>query len=202
MLGPANESCDLLFFPLGAHSGLCKIHPTWAGTFVLAALCLVFPQKHFILLDSDCVPVTLFEVADLWKEAHLARVSGHPQPALMLGTLEKLEALPPLMKFPLLDRVSCWLQNTMQKSMQALLSSLALATHRWSLLRNLLPFLYAKEVIGAVLSRPSSRGLSRRIGNVLWTWLRMTVMKLTCRWRSAKLGCNLVLPSPPFVAIL
>ena len=65
MLGPTNESCDLVFFPLGTNSGLSNIHPTWAGTFVLAALCLVFPQKHFILLDSDCVPVTLFEIADL-----------------------------------------------------------------------------------------------------------------------------------------
>ena len=78
MLGPTNESCDLVFFPLCNKSGLSNIHPTWAGTFVLAALCLVFPQKHFILLDSDCVPVTLFETADLWKEAHLVRVSGHP----------------------------------------------------------------------------------------------------------------------------
>ena len=45
---------------------------------MLAALCLVFPQKHFFLLDSDCVPVTLFEVADLWREAHLVRVAGLP----------------------------------------------------------------------------------------------------------------------------
>lgn len=55
---------------------------TWAGTFVLAALSLVFPKLHLVLLDSDCVPVTLFEVADLWKEAQLVRNQGLPsQPA-------------------------------------------------------------------------------------------------------------------------
>ena len=47
-------------------------------TFVLAALCLVFPKKHLILIDHDCIPVTLFEVRDLWREAHLSRVQGIP----------------------------------------------------------------------------------------------------------------------------
>ena len=47
------------------------MHPTWAGTFVLAALVAVFPGLNFVLLllDSDCLPVTLFEVEDLWTEA-------------------------------------------------------------------------------------------------------------------------------------
>ena len=49
------------------------MHPTWAGTFVLSALVFLFPGIHFVLLDSDCVPVTLFEVADLWKELSLIR---------------------------------------------------------------------------------------------------------------------------------
>ena len=30
------------------------------------------------MLDCDCIPVSLFEVGDVWKEAHLARVSGAP----------------------------------------------------------------------------------------------------------------------------
>ena len=34
---------------------------------------LFVPGIHFVLLDSDCVPVTLFEVADLWKEISLLR---------------------------------------------------------------------------------------------------------------------------------
>lgn len=43
---------------------------------VLAALGLVFPKLHLVLLDSDCVPVTLFEVADLRKEAQLIKKSS------------------------------------------------------------------------------------------------------------------------------
>ena len=58
MLGPAQERCD--------------------GTFVLAALCLVFPGLHIVLLDSDCVPVTLFEVEDLWQEAQRLQPNGFP----------------------------------------------------------------------------------------------------------------------------
>ena len=54
-------------------TGLHRVHPTWAGTFVLAALVAVFPGINFILLDSDCLPITLFEAADLWKEGFLAR---------------------------------------------------------------------------------------------------------------------------------
>lgn len=45
----------------------CLLHYAWC-----------FLRKHFILPDSDCIPVTLFEVADLWQEAHLAHVSGPP----------------------------------------------------------------------------------------------------------------------------
>ena len=33
----------------------------------------VFPGINFILLDSDCLPITLFEAADLWKEGFLSR---------------------------------------------------------------------------------------------------------------------------------
>ena len=71
--GPARELCDLIFIPIGPAAGLDHVHPTWAGTFVLAALVFLFPGVHFVLLDSDCVPVTLFEVSDLWKELSLLR---------------------------------------------------------------------------------------------------------------------------------
>ena len=37
------------------------------------ALVSIFPGINFILLDSDCLPVALFEAADLWKEAYLTR---------------------------------------------------------------------------------------------------------------------------------
>ena len=56
-------------FPACEQTGLHRVHPTWAGTFALAALVALFPGVNFILLDSDCLPVTLFEAADLWREA-------------------------------------------------------------------------------------------------------------------------------------
>ena len=71
MHGPARELCDLLFVPIDQTAGLQHVHPTWAGTFVLAALTFLFPGVHVVLLDSDCVPIILFEVADLWKEVSL-----------------------------------------------------------------------------------------------------------------------------------
>ena len=64
------------------------VYHTWAGTFVLTALCLLFPGLHIVLLDSDCVPVTLFEVEDLWQEAQRLQHCGFPvlfQPAVGLG---------------------------------------------------------------------------------------------------------------------
>ena len=39
-------------------------------------LCM-FPGINFVLLDSDCLPITLFEVEDLWTEAYLARFPVH-----------------------------------------------------------------------------------------------------------------------------
>ena len=55
MHGPAGELCDLIYIPISAAAGLEHVHPTWAGTFVLAALVFLFPGIHFVLLDSDCV---------------------------------------------------------------------------------------------------------------------------------------------------
>ena len=70
---------ELLLFPISATTGLHHVHPTWAGTFVLAALVAMFPGLNFVLLDSDCLPVTLFEVEDLWTEAFLARFPAHSE---------------------------------------------------------------------------------------------------------------------------
>ena len=78
--GPAQELCDVVFFPVSQASGLHLVHHTWAGTFVLAALCLVFPGLNIVVLDSDCVPVTLFEVEDLWQEAQRLQHCGLPGP--------------------------------------------------------------------------------------------------------------------------
>ena len=65
-VGPGDEQVDLVFVRAHKDTGLNLVHPTWAGTFVLAALVFLFPKTHFILLDSDCVPVTLFEIDELW----------------------------------------------------------------------------------------------------------------------------------------
>jgi len=67
MTGPMKERTELCFFPASEATGLANVHPTWAGTFVLAALGASFPGKHFFLVDSDCLPVTLFEAFDLWQ---------------------------------------------------------------------------------------------------------------------------------------
>ena len=73
LVGPRQEKTELLYFPATEETGLHRVHPTWAGTFVLAALVATFPGINFILLDSDCLPITLFEAADLWKEGFLTR---------------------------------------------------------------------------------------------------------------------------------
>ena len=73
LVGLQQEKTELLYFPATEETGLHRVHPTWAGTFVLAALVAIFPGINFILLDSDCLPITLFEAADLWKEGFLAR---------------------------------------------------------------------------------------------------------------------------------
>ena len=92
MRGPRNERTELLFFQACKATGLHNVHPTWAGTFVLAALGAVFPGIHFILLDSDCLPVTLFEAADLWKESYLTRFpSGSEEGLATCHPLQKLE---------------------------------------------------------------------------------------------------------------
>ena len=77
LIGPHKEKTELLLFPISASTGLHHVRPTWAGTFVLAALVAMFPGINFVLLDSDCLPVTLFEVEDLWTEAYLARFPAH-----------------------------------------------------------------------------------------------------------------------------
>ena len=57
LVGPQQEKTELLYFPATEETGLHRVHPTWAGTFVLAALVAIFPGINFILLDSDCLPI-------------------------------------------------------------------------------------------------------------------------------------------------
>lgn len=54
-----------IFVPISSDTRLDQVHYTWAGVFVLEALCLVYPAVNFALIDSDCVPTSLFEVGEL-----------------------------------------------------------------------------------------------------------------------------------------
>ena len=63
--GPYREKTTAIHIPISANTGLHQVHYTWAGAAVLEALCLVFPTVNFALTDSDCVPTSLFEVAEL-----------------------------------------------------------------------------------------------------------------------------------------
>ena len=64
-LGPFQEITTAIHVPIDASSGLDKVHFTWAGTFVLEAMVYLFPDKHIILIDTDCVPTSLFEVEEM-----------------------------------------------------------------------------------------------------------------------------------------
>ena len=61
--GPYRENTTAIHFPINADTGLHQVHYTCAA--VLEALCLVFPTVNFALTDSDCVPTSLFEIAEL-----------------------------------------------------------------------------------------------------------------------------------------
>ena len=61
------------------------------GYLFLAALGASFPGKYFFLLDSDCLPVTLFEAFDLWQEAYLTRFP--------LGAEESCKLQHPLLQY-------------------------------------------------------------------------------------------------------
>ena len=61
-IGPYSERTTVVFVPVNSDSGLEGVHPTWAGTYILDACVYMFPATNFALIDSDCVPVTLFEI--------------------------------------------------------------------------------------------------------------------------------------------
>ena len=65
-VGPYGELTTVVFVHISEDTGLDRVHPTWAGTYVLDACVFLFPSINFGLIDSDCVPVTLFEVQELW----------------------------------------------------------------------------------------------------------------------------------------
>ena len=66
-VGPYGEHTTVVFVPITSDTGLERVHPTWAGTYILDACVYLFPNTNFALIDSDCVPVTLYEVQELWR---------------------------------------------------------------------------------------------------------------------------------------
>ena len=65
VIGPHGEKTTAIHFPITAETGLHQVHYTWAGAPILEALCLTHPMVNFALIDSDCVPTSLFEIAEL-----------------------------------------------------------------------------------------------------------------------------------------
>ena len=63
--GPYREKTTAIHIPINANTGLHQVHYTWVGAAVLETLCLVFSTVNFALTDSDCVPTSLFEIAEL-----------------------------------------------------------------------------------------------------------------------------------------
>ena len=84
-VGPYGEHTTVVFVPISADTGLDKVHPTWAGTYILDACVFLFPSINFALIDSDCMPVTLFEIQELWLSCavHEPPAEGCLQPELM-----------------------------------------------------------------------------------------------------------------------
>ena len=63
--GPYGEKTTAIHFPITEETGLHQVHYTWAGPYILEALCFTNPTVNFALIDSDCVPTSLFEIAEL-----------------------------------------------------------------------------------------------------------------------------------------
>ena len=103
VVGPYLEKTTAIHFPISAATGLQGVHYTWAGAMVLEALCLVFPTANLVLIDTDCVPTSLFEVAELVNlmvdkttraitmQHHTMASSTHCPPAVLLATEAKAE---------------------------------------------------------------------------------------------------------------
>ena len=92
-----------MYIPINSDTGLDQVHYTWAGAAVLEALCLVYPTVNFVLADSDCVPTSLFEVAELVNlmtdrasraeamQHHTMASSNQCPPTVLLMTESKAE---------------------------------------------------------------------------------------------------------------
>ena len=84
-MGRQGEKTDILWVRADQSNGLLTVPYNWAGVFAQEAARFLFPQKHFGLIDNDCVPITLFETQDLISPAESQRqwtdLVGHPREA-------------------------------------------------------------------------------------------------------------------------
>ena len=95
--GPYREKTTAIHFPINADTGLHQVHYTWAGAAVLEALCLVFPTVNFALIDSDCVPTSLFEIAEL---VNLMTDKASRAEAMQHNTMASSSQCPPAVLLP------------------------------------------------------------------------------------------------------
>ena len=65
IFGPHKEVTRLVWYHINAESGVQYVPHIWAGVFVLLVARFLFPTIHIALVDTDCVPVSLFEIEDL-----------------------------------------------------------------------------------------------------------------------------------------
>jgi hypothetical protein len=79
-VGPYGEHTTVVFVPIGSDTGLERVHPTWAGAYILDACVYLFPTINFALIDSHCVPVTPFEIQELWLSCDDRVHSADPCP--------------------------------------------------------------------------------------------------------------------------
>ena len=65
IFGPHKEVTRLVWYHVNAESGVQHVPHIWAGVFVLLVARFLFPTIHIALVDTDSVPVSLFEIEDL-----------------------------------------------------------------------------------------------------------------------------------------
>ena len=63
--GPADEATDIIWMTVTDQ--LDSIPYYWTGPLLLCIARWLFPACHIALIDNDCVPLSLFEIADLLK---------------------------------------------------------------------------------------------------------------------------------------
>ena len=106
LVGPHKEVTRMVWYHINDQSGVQYVPHTWAGVFVLLVARFLFPSINIALVDTDCVPVSLFEVEDLIQLSKL-QMSAHVLP--LVGFLHRIS----------LRLVCCFFQNSFMTLMQA-----------------------------------------------------------------------------------